>query len=48
MRPERVAEPLTLRSDKACSVAACMNEWRSNPKTVAQRHSSDTSRRAGR
>ena len=48
IRPERVAELLILRPDMPRSMAACMNELLVNLKMVANRHSEDTLRRAGR
>ena len=48
IRPERVAELLILRPDMPRSMAACMNELLGNLKMVANRHSEDTLRRAGR
>jgi uncharacterized alpha-E superfamily protein len=48
IRPERVAELLILRPDMPRSMAACMNEMLANLKMVANQHSEDTLRRAGR
>jgi uncharacterized alpha-E superfamily protein len=48
IRPERVAELLILRPDMPRSMAACMNELVANLKQVANSHSDDTLRRAGR
>ncbi len=48
IRPERVAELLILRPDMPRSMAACMNELVANLKQVANGHSDDTLRRAGR
>jgi uncharacterized alpha-E superfamily protein len=48
IRPERVAELLILRPDMPRSMAACMNELLGNLRQVANRHSEDTLRRAGR
>ena len=48
IRPERVAELLILRPDMPRSLAACMNEVVANLQLVANEHSSETLRRAGR
>lgn len=48
IRPEKVAELLILRPDMPRSLAACMNEVVINLKQVANQHSSETLRRAGR
>ncbi|WP_442975064.1 alpha-E domain-containing protein, partial [Salmonella enterica] len=48
IRPEKVAELLILRPDMPRSLAACMNEVVSNLKMVANEHSGETLRRAGR
>ncbi len=48
IRPEKVAELLILRPDMPRSLAACMNEVVGNLKQVANQHSSETLRRAGR
>ena len=46
--PERVAELLILRSDMPRSLRACMNEVVSNLEVLANDHSAQTSRRAGK
>jgi uncharacterized alpha-E superfamily protein len=46
--PERVAELLILRSDMPRSLRACMNEVVSNLEVLANDHSMQTSRRAGK
>ena len=48
IRPEKVAELLILRPDMPRSLAACMNEVMNNLKLVANEHSGETLRRAGR
>ncbi len=48
IQPERVAELLILRPDMPRSLAACMNEVLANLKLVANQHSGETLRRAGR
>jgi uncharacterized alpha-E superfamily protein len=48
IRPEKVAELLILRSDMPRSLAACMNEVVNNLQRVANEHSGETLRRAGR
>jgi uncharacterized alpha-E superfamily protein len=48
IRPERVAELLILRVDMPRSLAACMNEVVNNLGKVANEHSGETQRRAGR
>jgi uncharacterized alpha-E superfamily protein len=48
IRPEKVAELLILRPDMPRSLLACMNEVVSNLEAVANDHSEDTLRRAGR
>jgi len=48
IRPEKVAELLILRPDMPRSLAACMNEAVANLQLVANQHSSETLRRAGR
>ena len=48
IRPEKVAELLILRPDMPRSLLACMNEVVSNLQSVANDHSDDTLRRAGR
>ncbi|MCW5610960.1 MAG: alpha-E domain-containing protein [Rubrivivax sp.] len=48
IRPERVAELLILRPDMPRSLAACMNEVVANLQLVANEHSAETLRRAGR
>jgi uncharacterized alpha-E superfamily protein len=48
IRPERVAELLILRPDMPRSLAASMNELVPNLELVANQHSSETLRRAGR
>ncbi|HEX5312716.1 alpha-E domain-containing protein [Aquabacterium sp.] len=48
IRPEKVAELLILRPDMPRSLLACMNEVVSNLQAVANDHSDDTLRRAGR
>ncbi len=48
IRPERVAELLILRPDMPRSLAACMNEVVANLQPVANEHSAETLRRAGR
>ena len=48
IRPEKVAELLILRPDMPRSLAACMNEVMINLKRVANEHSGETLRRAGR
>lgn len=46
--PERVAELLIIRPDMPRSLAACMNEVVNNLKMVANDHSLETQRRAGK
>ena len=46
--PEKVAELLILRPDMPRSLAACMNEVVANLTSVANEHSAETLRRAGR
>lgn len=48
IRPEKVAELLILRPDMPRSLAACLNEVVTNLRLVANEHSSETLRRAGR
>ncbi|HET8869165.1 MAG TPA: alpha-E domain-containing protein [Aquabacterium sp.] len=48
IRPEKVAELLILRPDMPRSLLACMNEVVSNLQSVANDHSDETLRRAGR
>lgn len=48
IRPEKVAELLILRPDMPRSLVACMNEVVSNLQAVANDHSEETLRRAGR
>ncbi len=48
IRPEKVAELLILRPDMPRSLAACMNEVMANLRMVANEHSGETLRRAGR
>ena len=48
IRPEKVAELLILRPDMPRSLVACMNEVVSNLQSVANDHSDETLRRAGR
>ena len=48
IRPEKVAELLILRADMPRSLAACMNEVVTNLRLVANEHSGETLRRAGR
>ena len=48
IRPELVAELLILRPDMPRSLAACVNELMANLKLVANQHSGETLRRAGR
>ena len=48
IRPERVAELLILRPDMPRSLAACMNELLLNLREVANEHSAETLRAAGR
>jgi uncharacterized alpha-E superfamily protein len=48
IHPEKVAELLMLRPDMPRSLAACMNEAVANLQLVANEHSSETLRRAGR
>lgn len=48
IRPEKVAELLILRPDMPRSLAACLNEVVQNLKEVANEHSGETLRRAGR
>ncbi len=48
IRPEKVAELLILRPDMPRSLAACLNDVVANLKMVANEHSSETLRRAGR
>ncbi|KPF51043.1 hypothetical protein D621_12355 [beta proteobacterium AAP51] len=48
IRPEKVAELLILRPDMPRSLAACMNDLGANLEMVANQHSSETLRRAGR
>ena len=48
IRPEKVAELLILRPDMPRSLLACVNEVVSNLEAVANDHSDDTLRRAGR
>jgi uncharacterized alpha-E superfamily protein len=48
IRPEKVAELLILRPDMPRSLVACMNEVVSNLQAVANDHSDETLRRAGR
>ena len=48
IRPERVAELLILRRDMPRSLAACVNEVVTNLQMVANEHSGETLRRAGR
>jgi uncharacterized alpha-E superfamily protein len=48
IRPEKVAELLILRADMPRSLAACMQEVMSNLSMVANEHSDETLRRAGR
>jgi uncharacterized alpha-E superfamily protein len=48
IRPEKVAELLILRPDMPRSLAACMQEVTANLSMVANEHSSETLRRAGR
>jgi uncharacterized alpha-E superfamily protein len=48
IQPEKVAELLILRSDMPRSLAACMDEVVANLRQVANAHSGETERRAGR
>ena len=48
IRPEKVAELLILREDMPRSLAACMQEVLSNLTLVANEHSDETLRKAGR
>jgi uncharacterized alpha-E superfamily protein len=48
IRPDKVAELLILRPDMPRSLAACMNEVVTNLTLVANEHSRETQRRAGR
>lgn len=48
IQPEKVAELLILRPDMPRSLAACMNELMTNLRMVANEHSHETLRRAGR
>ncbi len=48
IHPEKVAELLILRPDMPRSLAACLNELVLNLEMVANQHSSETLRRAGR
>lgn len=48
IRPEKVAELLILRADMPRSLAACIGEVVANLKRVANEHSDETLRRAGR
>jgi uncharacterized alpha-E superfamily protein len=48
IRPDKVAELLILRPDMPRSLAACMNEVVHNLDLVANEHSGETQRRAGR
>jgi uncharacterized alpha-E superfamily protein len=48
IRPDKVAELLILRPDMPRSLAACMNELVTNLGLVANEHSRETQRRAGR
>ncbi len=48
IRPEKVAELLILRPDMPRSLAACINDMVANLQPVANEHSADTLRRAGR
>jgi uncharacterized alpha-E superfamily protein len=48
IRPEKVAELMILRPDMPRSLAASMNEVQANLRHVANEHSSETLRRAGR
>ncbi len=48
IRPEKVAELLILRADMPRSLAACMHEVLLNLRMIANEHSSDTLRCAGR
>lgn len=48
IRPEKVAELLILRDDMPRSLAACTNEVVTNLRLVANEHSGETLRRAGR
>lgn len=48
IRPEKVAELLILRADMPRSLVACMNEVVTNLRLVANEHSGETLRRAGR
>ncbi|KPF48314.1 hypothetical protein IP87_02810 [beta proteobacterium AAP121] len=48
IHPEKVAELLILRPDMPRSLAACLNELVMNLEMVANQHSSETLRRAGR
>ena len=48
IRPEKVAELLILRPDMPRSLAACMNDAVANLRLVANQHSDETLRRAGR
>ena len=48
IRPEKVAELLILRPDMPRSLAACMNEVVANLEHLANEHSGETLRRAGR
>jgi uncharacterized alpha-E superfamily protein len=48
IRPEKVAELLILRPDMPRSLVACVNEVVANLEAVANDHSDDTLRRAGR
>lgn len=48
IQPEKVAELLILRADMPRSLSACMNEVVTNLLYVANEHSGETTRRAGR
>jgi uncharacterized alpha-E superfamily protein len=48
IHPDKVAELLILRPDMPRSLAACLNEVVANLQMVANQHSSETLRRAGR
>jgi uncharacterized alpha-E superfamily protein len=48
IRPDKVAELLILRPDMPRSLAGCMNEVVANVALVANEHSGETQRRAGR
>jgi uncharacterized alpha-E superfamily protein len=48
IHPEKVAELLILRPDMPRSLAGCMNDLLANLEKVANQHSSETLRRAGR